>query len=100
VERPLKLTAPTQGDWKYETEGCSVCNDRIVIADVLPGPHQDSDGLLLAAAPELLAACEGILPFVAEDFSDETPDGESCASDEYREAFRKIVEAVKKAKGA
>lgn len=58
-----------------------------------------ANAILIAAAPELLAACEGILPFVREDFSDETPDGESCASDEYREAFRAIVNAVKKAKG-
>jgi len=50
----------TSGDWKYDPAWAVVeTSDGISICDL--GPRNDANGYLLAAAPDLLDACEHLL---------------------------------------
>lgn len=67
-----------------------------------PTAEQSANALLIAAAPDLLAAVLAILPFIAE--IDDPCTGEivnaKYLSTEYREALEKLIAAVAKAKDA
>jgi hypothetical protein len=56
----------------------------------------EADARLMAAAPELLAACKGLLPFV-EFLDDAGPRGEEWQSEELKEAIAATNAAVAKA---
>jgi hypothetical protein len=99
----------TPGKWKLSghkglyglPDICREDGDCLLMADSCGGTisteEMSANLQLAAAAPELREALRAIVPFIAEDFSDETSQGESCCSDGYRNAFRLIEAAISKA---
>jgi hypothetical protein len=60
--------------------------------------EMDANALLIAAAPDLLAALQALLPY-AEDHCDSGPDGFGYKSDEQSKAICNAVVAISKATG-
>ena len=64
-----------------------------IVCTLSDGPEQVQNARLISSAPELLAALDGILPFVEEDYH------ESCALPVFKRAIEKARAAIAKARG-
>ncbi len=93
------MSKPTPGPWATaKVDGVYWISHAITSADLIVGyaqssrPEADANARLIAAAPDLLAACEAI-------YANIHPDTAADHSRELAEALDHVVRAISKARG-
>jgi hypothetical protein len=103
------MSGHTKGPWRvrenpqHDPEVCdlSICGDIFVLADIT-GPnyaHQEANARLMAAAPELLEALEGLMPTNLGKLPPTMPDSAIIPLDVTFGEMRRAVAAIAKALG-